>query len=85
MKQLKDNPFVLRLHAAEQTPDFLYLLLEYCQGMFFVLLLNIQGGPLSYHLLLMEPHAFSERKVTILVSEIVAAVEVLHSHKIIHR
>lgn len=32
LKQLRDDPFVLKLHAAEQTTDFLFLLLEYCQG-----------------------------------------------------
>ena len=82
---MKDNPFVLKLHAAEQTPDFLFLLLEYCQGMWILVFFWASGGPLSYHLLLMEPQAFSERKVSILISEIIAAVEEVHSHKIIHR
>jgi serine/threonine protein kinase len=50
-----------------------------------LILNNFVGGPLSYHLVLLEPQYFSERKVTVLIAEIIVAVEELHRHNIIHR
>lgn len=67
-----NNPFIVSLHFAFQTPSKLCLILDYCSG-----------GDLSKHLKI-EGH-FTEEKAKLYLSEIVLALEELHKRDVIYR
>ncbi|CAD8085494.1 unnamed protein product [Paramecium primaurelia] len=66
------HPFILGLHFAFQTPNYLYLVLDYCQG-----------GDLSYHIA--NQGKFSEEAARFYAAEIILAIEYLHTKDIIYR
>lgn len=71
LKQL-DHPFVTKMHYSFQTPNNLYLILDYCPG-----------GDLHYHR--SERKIFKECEARFFIAEILLAVEYIHSLNIIHR
>jgi len=66
------HPFVLKLHYAFQTPENLYMILDYCPG-----------GDLSYHL--NKKQIFEENEAKFFIAEVILAIEYLHSLHIIYR
>jgi serine/threonine protein kinase len=66
------HPFITRLYLALQTDEFLYLLLEYCEG-----------KDLSYHL--RKNKIFDEDSVRLLMAQLLLAIEELHKNNIIYR
>lgn len=70
LKQI-DHPFIIKLHYAFQTPDFLYMILDYCPG-----------GDLSYHII---KNLFEEDEAQFFIAELILAIEHLHSLDIIYR
>jgi len=69
---LNDNPFLVHLHYAFQTEDRLFFVMDY-----------ITGGDMAYHLSL-KGH-LSDKEVRFIASEIVLALDHLHSCGIIYR
>jgi len=69
---LNDNPFLVHLHYSFQTDDKLYFVMDY-----------ISGGDLAYHL--EQKGRFKEKEVCFITSEIVLALEHLHSCGIVYR
>jgi serum/glucocorticoid-regulated kinase 2 len=67
-----NHPFVLSLHYAFQTPQYLYLVMDYCSG-----------GDLSLHLA--EKGLFTEDEARFFVAELVLAIEHVHELDIIYR
>mmetsp|Transcript_146114 Transcript_146114/g.207076 ORF Transcript_146114/g.207076 Transcript_146114/m.207076 type:complete len:330 (-) Transcript_146114:107-1096(-) len=67
-----NHPFIVSLHYAFQTPKKLYLVLDYCPG-----------GELFFHL--SRAGRFSEGRTRFYISEILLALEYLHSLNIIFR
>jgi len=70
LKQVK-HPFIIGLHYAFQTPDYLYMVLDYCPG-----------GDLAFHIL---KSLFEENEVQFLIAELILAINHLHNHNIIYR
>lgn len=66
------HPYIVQLYFAFQTDDFLYLILEYCEG-----------KDLCYHL--RKNKFFDEEKVRIISAQLLLAVEELHKNNIIYR
>lgn len=66
-----NNPFIIKLHYSFQTPDYLYMILDYCPG-----------GDLGYHL---EANLFEEDEAKFYIAELVLAIEYLHKLNIIYR
>ncbi|CAD8181669.1 unnamed protein product [Paramecium octaurelia] len=66
------HPFILKLHFAFQTPNYLYLVLDYCKG-----------GDLSYHIA--NQGKFTEEATRFYAAEILLAIEYLHTKDIIYR
>jgi len=69
---ITNHPFVVKLNSAFQTPEHLYLILDYCPG-----------GDLGEHL--QKQKRFSERRAKIYLAEVLLALEDLHSRDIIFR
>lgn len=67
-----NHPFVLKMHYAFQTPDNLYLILDYCSG-----------GDLAFHL--NKRQIFDENEAKFFIAEVVLAIEYLHGLDIIYR
>lgn len=67
-----ENPYVIKLHYAFQTPDNLYMVLDLCTG-----------GDLAYHLTKRE--MFDENEAMFFTAEIVLAIEYIHSLDVIYR
>ncbi len=67
-----NHPFIVKLHYAFQTPENLYLILDYCPG-----------GDLSLHLARRE--LFEETEAKFFIAELVLAIEYLHSIDVIYR
>jgi serum/glucocorticoid-regulated kinase 2 len=65
------HPFIIKLHYAFQTPDHLYMILDYCPG-----------GDLSFHIV---RNLFEEDEARFFIAELVLAIEHLHSLDIIYR
>lgn len=65
------HPFILKLHYAFQTPDHLYMILDYCPG-----------GDLSFHIV---KNLFEEEEAAFFIAELILAIEHLHAHDIIYR
>jgi serine/threonine protein kinase len=70
LKQAK-HPFIITLHYAFQTPDHLYMILDYCPG-----------GDLSFHI---ARNLFEEDEAKFFIAELVLAIEHLHNLDIIYR
>jgi len=66
-----NNPFILTLHYAFQTPDYLYMILDYCNG-----------GDLGFHI---TRGLFEEDEARFYIAELVIAIEYLHKQDIIYR
>ena len=67
-----DHPFVVKLHYAFQTPEKLFFVVDF-----------LNGGALFFHL--RKNIKFSESRARFYASEIILALECLHSHGIIYR
>jgi protein-serine/threonine kinase len=67
-----NHPFIIKLYHTFQTDDYLYLILEYCEG-----------KDLCYHLRRMK--YFDEPRVKIIGAQILLAIEELHKNNIIYR
>lgn len=66
-----NNPFIIKLHYSFQTPDYLYMILDYCPG-----------GDLGFHL---EANLFEEDEAKFYIAELVLAIEYLHKMNVIYR
>eukprot|EP01130_Rhizamoeba_saxonica_P008692 TRINITY_DN3509_c0_g1_i1.p1 TRINITY_DN3509_c0_g1~~TRINITY_DN3509_c0_g1_i1.p1 ORF type:complete len:308 (-),score=67.83 TRINITY_DN3509_c0_g1_i1:55-978(-) len=66
------HPFIVNLNYAFQTPDCLYMVLDF-----------VNGGELFYHL--SKETVFSKERVQFYAAEIASALIHLHSHGIIYR
>jgi len=66
------HPFVLKMHFAFQTPDNLYMILDYCSG-----------GDMAFHL--NKRQIFDEAEAKFFIAEVVLAIEYIHSLDIIYR
>jgi len=69
---LNDNPFLVHLYFAFQTEDKLYFVMDY-----------LPGGDMAFHL--EQKGRFSEKEAKFFASEIVLALEHLHSCGIVYR
>ena len=67
-----DHPFLLKLHYAFQTPDCLYLVLDF-----------INGGSMFHHI--QKRGHFSEKDTKYYAAQIILGLEHLHSNHIIYR
>ena len=67
-----NHPFIINLNYAFQTPQYLYLALDYCSG-----------KDLSFHL--MFEGTFSEDHARFYIAELILAIEHLHNKKILYR
>ena len=64
-------PFIIKLHYSFQTPENLYMILDYCPI-----------GDLSYQIQL---NLFEEDEAKFYIAELIIAIEYLHQHDIIYR
>ena len=64
-------PFIIKLHYSFQTPENLYMILDYCPI-----------GDLSYQVQL---NLFEEDEAKFYIAELILAIEYLHQHDIIYR
>lgn len=67
-----DHPFVIKMHYSFQTPDNLYMILDYCPGC-----------DLAYHL--NKKQIFEEEEAKFFIAEIILAIEYIHSLDVIYR
>ena len=70
--ELVDHPFIVKLVYAFQTPQKLYMIMDYCPG-----------GELFYHIQRVE--RFNEEAVKFYGAQLVLALEHLHLNNIIYR
>ena len=68
------HPFIVNMYFSFQDYDNLYLLLDL-----------LSGGDLRYHLTHKKPCVFNEIQTKFFISNIILALEYIHSRKIIHR
>jgi serum/glucocorticoid-regulated kinase 2 len=66
------SPFIVTLHYAFQTPNYLYLALDYCEK-----------GDMSYHLA--RVGTFTEEVARFYIAELILAVEALHRCNVVYR
>ena len=66
-----DCPFILKLHYSFQTPENLYMILDYCPI-----------GDLSYQI---QINLFEEEEAKFYIAELILAIEYLHKKDIIYR
>ena len=66
-----NSPFIITLHYAFQTPENLYMIIDYCPG-----------GDLNYHII---QNLFDEDEAKFFIAELVLGIEHLHSLDIIYR
>jgi serum/glucocorticoid-regulated kinase 2 len=69
--KLAKHPFIITLHFAFQTPDHLYMILDYCPG-----------GDFSYHII---KNLLEEEEAKFFIAELILAIEHLHNMDIIYR
>jgi serine/threonine protein kinase len=67
-----NNPFIVKLHYAFQTPEKLYFVIDF-----------LNGGELFYHL--RKEQRFPEDRTRFYAAEIVLALEYLHKNGVIYR
>ena len=70
LKQSK-CPFIITLHYAFQTPENLYMIIDYCPG-----------GDLSFQI---QINIFEEEEAKFYIAELILAIEYLHNHNILYR
>ena len=70
LKQSK-CPFIITLHYAFQTPENLYMVMDYCPG-----------GDLSLQI---QINLFEEEEAKFYIAELILAIEYLHNHNILYR
>lgn len=70
--QMMHSPFIVQMHYAFQTPEKLYLILDF-----------LNGGELFYHL--HKEGRFKEDRIKFYAAEIICALESLHCQGIIYR
>ena len=69
-----NHPFIVNMHFSFQDCDNLYLIMDY-----------LSGGDLRYHLSHRKSSLFNENQTKFFISNIIIALEYIHSKKIIHR
>ena len=69
-----NHPFIVNMHFSFQDNDNLYLIMDY-----------LSGGDLRYHLSHRKASLFNESQTKFFLSNIIIALEYIHSKKIIHR
>ena len=69
-----NHPFIVNMHFSFQDYDNLYLIMDY-----------LSGGDLRYHLSHRKASLFNENQTKFFLSNIIIALEYIHSKKIIHR
>ena len=69
-----NHPFIVNMHFSFQDYDNLYLIMDY-----------LSGGDLRYHLSHRRSSLFNEHQTKFFISNIIIALEYIHSKKIIHR
>jgi len=69
-----NHPFIVNMHFSFQDCDNLYLVMDY-----------LSGGDLRYHLSHRKSSLFNETQTKFFISNIIIALEYIHSKKIIHR
>ncbi len=67
-----NNPFIVKLHFAFQTPERLYFVIDF-----------LNGGELFFHL--RKETRFGENRAKFYAAEIILALECLHQNGIIYR
>lgn len=67
-----DNPFIVKLYHAFQSPTNLYFVIDF-----------LNGGELFYHL--RKERRFSQKRTQLYAAEIVLALECLHQNGVIYR
>lgn len=70
--QTVKHPFLMCLHYSFQTPDKLYLVMDF-----------VNGGEMFYHL--QQVHTFDNERAKFYAAEIVLGLEYLHQHGIVYR
>ena len=65
------SPFIITLHYAFQTPDNLYMIIDYCPG-----------GDLDT---MIQIRIFEESEAKFYIAELIMAIEYLHTNKILYR
>lgn len=70
--QTVKHPFLMCLHYSFQTPDKLYLVMDF-----------VNGGEMFYHL--QQEHTFDNLRAKFYAAEIVLGLEYLHQHGIVYR
>ena len=66
------HPYIVKLYYAFQTDEFLYLILEYCEG-----------KDLSFYL--KQVKTFGEDVAKMIIAQVILAMEELHKKNIIYR
>ena len=69
-----NHPFIVNMHFSFQDSNNLYLIMDY-----------LSGGDLRYHLSHKKSPLFNENQARFFISNIIIALEYIHSQKIIHR
>ena len=67
-----NHPYVIKMHYSFQTPENLYMILDYCNGC-----------DLAYHL--SKKQIFEEEEARFFIAEIILAIEYIHSLDVIYR
>jgi len=67
-----EHPFVIKMHYSFQTPDNLYMILDFCPG-----------NDLAYHL--NKKQIFEEDEAKFFIAEIILAIEYIHNLDVIYR
>ena len=67
-----EHPYVIKMHYSFQTPDNLYMILDYCNGC-----------DLAYHL--NKKQIFEEEEAKFFIAQIILAIEYIHSLDVIYR
>lgn len=70
--KLSNHPYVIKLHYSFQTPENLYMILDYCPG-----------GDLAFHL--NKRQIFDESEARFFIAEVILAIEYIHTLNIIYR
>jgi serine/threonine protein kinase len=69
-----DSPHIVRLHDVEEDKEFVYLLMEYCNG-----------GDLAQHQGNLKGMVFPLEKATEVLAEVIIGLETLHKEGYLHR
>ena len=67
-----DHPFIIKMHFSFQTPDYLYMILDFCPA-----------GDLAMHL--NKRQVFDENEAKFFIAEVILAIEYIHKLDVIYR